>query len=351
MTRVFLTGASGFIGGAVCSLVVERGDEVVALARSDVAASKVAAHGAEPFAGDVCDEDRLSAGMRGCSVAYHAAGVNSHCANDPEELMRVNVGGVEGVVRAAARAGIPRVVLTSSAASIGEPKGVVGREDTPHRGSYLSLYDRSKHVGEQRAFAAGERLGIEVVALNPSSVQGPGRASGNGKFLIDYLNGKLHVFVDVYISVVDIADVATAHLLAAERGRPGARYVLNGATVRTHEVLKVITQVSGISEPVRMAPPALVRAAATVAEIVARSRGRTSSFCRARVRTILHGHRYDGSRAVRELGVDYIPLAETFRRTIEWAREQGLVTRSLPIVFAPDGQPAAERPSSELSAR
>jgi dihydroflavonol-4-reductase len=351
MTRVFLTGGSGFIGGALCSLLAERDDEVVALARSDVAASKVAEHGADPFAGDVCDEDRLADGMRGCALAYHSAGVNSHCANNPEELMRVNVGGVEAVVRAAARAGVPRVVLTSSAASIGEAKGVIGREDTPHRGSYLSLYDRSKHVGEQRAFAAAERLGVELVALNPSSVQGPGRASGNGKLLIDYVNGKLRVFVDVHVSVVDIADVATAHLLAAERGRPGARYVLNGATVRTRDVVNIISQVSGISEPVRMAPPALVRAAAAIAEAAARSRGRTSSFCRARVRTILHGHRYDGSRATRELGLDYTPLAETFRRTIDWAREQGLVTRPLPIVFARDGQPAADRPTSELSTR
>ena len=88
--------------------------------------------------------------------------------------MRVNVGGTEAVVRAAARAGVRRVVMTSSAASIGEPHGDVGHEGTEHRGSYLSVYDRSKHEGELAAFAAGARLGVEVVALNPSSVQGPG---------------------------------------------------------------------------------------------------------------------------------------------------------------------------------
>jgi dihydroflavonol-4-reductase len=326
MARVFLTGGSGFIGGALCSNLVERGDDVVALARSDVAEQKVADRGAQPWRGDALDEERLAAGMQGCAIAYHVAGVNSHCPDDPDELMRVNVGGPEAAVRAAARARISRVVLTSSAASVGEPKGTIGTEDTPHRGFYLSLYDRSKHEGEQRAFEAGRQLGVEVVALNPSSVQGPGRSYGNGKLIIDYLNGKLPAFVDVYISVVDVADVAAAHLLAAQRGRPGARYVLNGATVGVREALDIVSGLSGVRKPVRMAPPAVARGIAAVAEGVARSRGKTSSMCRARMRTILHGHRYDGSRATRELGLVYTPLSETFRRTIDWAREQGLVT-------------------------
>ena len=220
MARVFLTGGSGFIGGALCARLVEAGDEVRALARSPAAAATVAARGAQPAEGNVLDEDALAAAMAGCAVAYHVAGVNTHCPSNPEELMRVNVGGTEAMIRAAARAGVGRVVMTSSAASVGEAQGTVGHEDTPHRGSYLSLYDRSKHEGEQAAFAAGARLGVEVVALNPSSVQGPGRATGNGTLIIAYLNGKLPAFVDVPVSVVDVADVAEAHLLAAEHGPP-----------------------------------------------------------------------------------------------------------------------------------
>ncbi|HET8953700.1 MAG TPA: NAD-dependent epimerase/dehydratase family protein [Solirubrobacteraceae bacterium] len=330
MAPVFLTGGSGFIGGELCARLVADGEEVRALARSPQAALKVAARGAEPWDGHLLDEDRLTAGMAGCALAYHVAGVNTHCPDDPDHLMRVNVGGTEAVIRAAARAGVRRVVMTSSAASVGEPHGTVGREDTAHRGSYLSVYDRSKHEGELAAFAAGSRLGVEVVALNPSSVQGPGRASGNGKLIIDYLNGKLPAFVDVPVSIVDIADVADAHRLAAERGRPGARYVLNGATVPSPEALELVADLSGVRERVRLVPPALARTVATLAEGVARARGRTSSMCRARVRTILHGHRYDGSLAVRELGLDYTPLAETFARTMDWAVAEGLVTRPLP---------------------
>src|SRR5688500_405626 len=350
MAPVFLTGGSGFIGGALCSQLVEDGHAVRALARSREAAERVAARDAEPWDGHVLDEDRLAAGMAGCAVAYHVAGVNTHCPDDAAHLMRVNVGGTETVVRAAARAGVRRVVMTSSAASIGEPHGTIGDEDTAHRGSYLSVYDRSKHEAELAAFAAGELLGVEVVALNPSSVQGPGRASGNGKLIIDYLNGKLPVFVDVPVSIVDVADVAEAHRLAAERGRPGERYVLNGSTIPSPEApelvaelsgvrqrarpvpaappppappppdgrrpgeryvlngstipspeaLELVAELSGVRERVRLVPPALARAAAALAEGAGRARGRTSSLCRARVRTILHGHRYDGSRAERE---------------------------------------------------
>jgi dihydroflavonol-4-reductase len=330
LTRVFVTGASGFIGGALATRLLERGDEVVGLARSDEAAAVVAKRGAEVARGNLLDEDSLVAGMKGCALAYHVAGVNSHCPSDPAMLLRVNVEGAEAAVRAAARAGVPRVVFTSSAAAVGEPAGTVGREDTTHRGSYLSVYDRSKHLGEQAAFRAAQRLGIELVAVSPSSVQGPGRSSGNGRIIIAYLNGRLRVFVDAYVSVVDIADTVDGHLLAAERGRSGQRYVLNGATIPSPDALKIVSELSGVSEPVRMVPPAVARSAATLAEAVGRARGKPSSLCRARVRTILHGHRYDGSRASRELGLTYTPIAETFRRIIEWAVAEGLVTRPLP---------------------
>jgi dihydroflavonol-4-reductase len=329
VARIFVTGASGFIGGALAVRLLARGDEVVGLARSDEAEAVVARRGAEVARGDLLDEDSVAAGMAGCALAYHVAGVNTHCPSDPVMLLRVNVEGAENAVRAAARAGIPRMVFTSSAASVGEPAGTVGREDTTHRGSYLSVYDRSKHLGEQAAFRAARELGIELVALNPSSVQGPGRSSGNGRIIIAYLNGRLRVFVDTHVSVVDIADTVEGHLLAAERGRSGQRYVLNGATISSAEALRIVSELSGISEPVRMVPPALARAAATVAEGIARARGKTSSICPARVRTILHGHRYDGSLATRELGLSYTPVAETFRRTIEWAVAEGLVTRPL----------------------
>jgi dihydroflavonol-4-reductase len=250
-------------------------------------------------------------------------------------LLRVNVGGAEAAVRAAAKAGIGRMVYTSSAASLGEPAGTVGSEDCAHRGSYLSVYDRSKHEGERAVFAAAAETGVEVVAVNPSSVQGPPRTSGNGGIIIAYLNGKLPAFVDTYVSVVDVDDCVEGHLLAAERGKAGRRYVLNGATLHSRQALEIVSELSGVRDRVRMVPAPLARAAAAAVEAAYRLRGKTPSVCRARVRTILHGHRYDGSLATRELGLAYTPVAETFARTIEWAAAEGLVTRPLPSVARP----------------
>jgi dihydroflavonol-4-reductase len=331
MARVFVTGASGFIGGALTTRLLERGDEVVGLARSDSAAEKIAARGAEVAHGDLLDEESLAAGMVGCETAYQVAGMNSHCPASPDMMLKVNVGGAAAAVRAAAKAGIRRMVYTSSAAALGERPGTVGTEDCAHRGSYLSVYDRSKHEGEQAVFAAAAETGGEVVAVNPSSVQGPPRTGGNGAIIIAYLNGKLPVFVDTKVSVVDIQDCVEGHLLAAERGESGRRYVLNGATLDALEALEMVSELSGVRDRVRMIPPAVARMAAAIAETAYRIRGKTPSVCRARVRTILHGHRYDGSRATRELGLEYTPVAETFERTIVWAASEGLVTRRLPM--------------------
>jgi len=330
VTRVFLTGGSGLIGGALAARLAERGDDVVALARSETAERALAARGARTVRGDVLDEDALVDGMKGCELVYHVAGINTMCPDDPAQLFHVNVRGPETVVRAAARAGVPRVVLTSSAASLGEQAGTVGSEASPHRGAYLSVYERSKHEGEVAAFAAAARAGLELVAINPSSVQGPGRAGGTGKILIAYLNGKLPAFVDTRISIVDIADCVEGHLLGAERGVRGERYVLNGVTLTSLEVLDVVTRLSGVEHRVRLLPPFAARVAGAAVEAGFRVRGKHPPVCREMVRTLLHGHRYDGSRATRELGLRYTPVEDTFRRTIEWAVEQGLVKRPVP---------------------
>jgi dihydroflavonol-4-reductase len=341
VTRVFLTGGSGLIGGALGARLVERGDEVVALARSDASERALAGRGMRVVRGDVLDEDAMAAGMAGCALAYHVAGVNTMCPTDPAALTHVNVRGAEAAVRAAARARVPRVVLTSSAAALGEAPGTVGSEESPHRGTYLSEYERSKHEGEVAAFDAARRAGIELVSINPSSVQGPGRASGTGRILIAYLNGRLPAFVETQISLVDIADCVEGHLLGAERGVPGERYVLNGATLSAREALEIVAEVSGVRHRVRFLPPRVAGAGAAMVEALFRVRGRHPPVCREMVRTLVHGHRYDGSRAQRELGLRYTPVADTLRRTIEWARNEGLVRGAVQAVEEPTNAAAS----------
>ncbi|MGH2871972.1 MAG: NAD-dependent epimerase/dehydratase family protein, partial [Solirubrobacteraceae bacterium] len=217
MATVFVTGATGVIGHALVTRLLERGDEVVALARSDASARALADRGLRIARGEVTDEVALARGMAGCDTAFNVAGVNTLCVSDAREMERANIDGAVTAVRAAARAGVPRLVHTSSAATIGEPAGTVADEWTGHRGWYLSTYERTKTEGERAAAAAAREIGQDVVFVNPSSVQGPGRASGTGRLLLAFLDGRLRAFVDTHVSMVDIGDCVDGHLLAAQR--------------------------------------------------------------------------------------------------------------------------------------
>ena len=323
--RVFVTGGTGLIGRALVQRLIGRGDRVVALARSDAAASDLAALGADVARGDLLDERALGEGLRGSAVAYNVAGVNTLCPADPAPLYRVNRDGARAIVRAAAAAGVRRLVHTSSAATLGEAEGTIGREDSPHRGSFLSDYERSKTEGERAVAEEAERTGLDVVCVNPSSVQGPGRTGGTGRILLALLDRRLPLFIDTRISVTDVADTVEGHLLAAERGAAGRRYVLCGAVLTTDEAMEPLSRVSGHRVRPRIVPNAVASAAGAVVEAAFRAVRRDPPVCRAMVRTMIHGHAYDGSRAADELGLRYTPVEDTLRRTLEWARAEGLV--------------------------
>lgn len=322
---IFVTGGSGLIGGALVARLIADGDAVVALARSDSGAAKLRAAGAEVVRGRLLDERALAVAMAGCELVFHVAGVNVLCPTDRPALFRANVEGVRVAVRAAARAGVRRFVHTSSAATIGEAPGTVGREDSPHRGWYLSDYERSKTEGERVAMAAATEHRVDLVCVNPSSVQGPGRAGGTGRILLALVDGRLRVFVRTHVSLVDIDDTIAGHLLAAEHGAAGERYLLSGTTLSTDEALALLERVGGMARRPRILPGAVISATGAVTQTVFGVLGRQPPLCREMARTIRHGHRYDGSRAAAELGVRYTPAQDTLRRTIEWAASSGLI--------------------------
>lgn len=335
-----VTGGSGFVGGALLERLVADGREVRALARSDEAAATVSERGATPVAGDVLDLDGLADATQGCEIVFHAAGVNAMCLRDPRPMLRANVEGSGNVIVAARRAGVRRVVYTSSASAIGEPHGTVGREDSPHRGSFLSSYERSKYLAERRVLAWSEGLGVDVVCVNPSSVQGPGRTGGSARLLLDLANGRLPVLVDATLSIVDVADCTQAHVLAEARGTPGERYLVSGVTLTMREAVKLLRAVAGVPERARFVPSWVVRAGGSAIEVVSRVARRDPPVCREAVRTLLHGHRYDGSRAERELGLRYTPLEDTLVRTLTWYAERGLT----PPPRGPGSRPSEAAP-------
>lgn len=329
-SQVLITGATGFVGGAVLERLLEEGRRVRALTRTEAGAARLRELGAEPVRGDILRPDTLTGAAAGCEVVYHLAGLNAFCLPDPSELDRMNVDGTVNIVRAAGAAGVRRVVYTSSAATIGEPHSAIGREDTPHRGEFLSHYEWSKWEAERAAFDTARAAGVELVSVNPASVQGPGRTRGTAKLLLGYLNGTLRALIDSRMSVVDVADCAEGHLLAERAGVAGERYLLSGVTLTVREAVAVMGRVAGIDDTPRILPAPAAMATATVIGGIGRLRRRRAPFCREMMRTLLHGHAYDGSRATRELGLRYTPIEDTLRRTLRWYQANGFITRPLP---------------------
>jgi dihydroflavonol-4-reductase len=325
VARVFVTGGTGVIGSALVTRLLERGDDVVGLARSDAAAATLAGRGVTVVRGEGYDVDALAGGMDGCEYAFNVAGVNALCVEDPRPMRRMNVDGAVAAVRAAAQAGIRRLIHTSSAATIGEAPGTVGDERTPHRGWYLSSYEQTKTEGERAALSAAGEVGQDIVCVNPSSVQGPGRASGTGRFLLAFLDGRLKFFVPTVASLVDIDDCISGHLLACERGAAGERYLLNGMTLAIEDALALAAEVAGVEARPRLVPRRVATVAGVAVERGFRLIGQDPPVCREMVRTLLHGHRYDGSRAERDLGLRYTEPRETIRKTVTWARAEGLI--------------------------
>ena len=322
--RVFVTGGSGFVGGAVVRHLLAHAIDVRALARTDRAATAIARLGATPVPLTLADEAGLTAAIRGCSTVFHIAGTYEICPRDPAGMDRVNVQGTAHVIRAAARAGVRRVVHTSSAATIGEAAGAVGTETTTHRGAFLNEYERSKFFGERRAFETGRDHGVEVVSVNPSSVHGPGRTEGTARLWTRAARSRLALVLQTWISIVDVDDCARAHLLVAERGRPGERYLVSGASLPVGRAVELVRRVTGRPSRVVWIPRRAVAAAIPFAEALVRARPGARP-CPAMLRTLLHGHRYDGSRAVRELGLQYTRVEDTVERTLRWQAELGLI--------------------------
>jgi dihydroflavonol-4-reductase len=328
VTTVLVTGATGIVGGGIARRLLADGRTVRVLARRPDAASDLLALGAEVVAGDILAPDSLERAARGCDVAYHAAGMNGFCMREPGPMRAANVTGTENVVAACARAGVRRIVYTSSAAAIGEAPGLTATEDTPHRGWFLSEYERSKYDAERAAVLAAERHALELVCVNPASVQGPGRTGGTARLILDYANGRLRTLVRSRFSLVDVDDCTAGHLLAESRGRAGSRYLLSGVCVTTDEAVATLARITGIERRALTLPRPVALAAADAAATVARVRGRRPKLCREMVATLLHGHAYDGSRAAEELGVRYRSFDDMVRRTLAWYVDQGMVNGS-----------------------
>lgn len=326
MPDTAITGASGLVGGDLLKGLVRRGDTVRAIVRSDQAARTVAALGGTPIVADLFDHDAMRDALWGANVMYHVAGINDICPRNSSAMDTVNIEGTRSVISAAADAGVGRIVYTSSAATIGENQGIVANEEIVNNQEFLSPYARSKYLAEQAAFEGASVAGVDLVSVNPSSVQGPGRSTGSARILLYAIGSRRPFLTDTHLSIVDIADCTDGHIAAAERGRAGERYLLSGATLSVREAVDLAASLSGRSIEPRWLSEGTVRSIGKPVSWLVNMVKPGAGVCPALVDTLLHGHRFDGSRAERELGITYTEVSDTFERTIAWFRSEGLIS-------------------------
>ncbi len=227
-------------------------------------------------------------------------------------------------MEAAREAGVRRLVYTSSAVTVGEGEGQLGREDTVHRGCFLSEYERSKYLGEQVALEMADR-GLPVVVVNPTSVYGPGQTTHLTGALARFLRGRLPAVVDARLNFVYVDDVVHGHLSAMERGEDGGRYILGGENASLLEFLCLGAEIAGLHSKPRAVPATLVRASARVLDVVSRVSNRRPWVSVDEARTASHSFIFDTSRARKELGLEWAPLRSGLESTVNWLRQQGLV--------------------------
>jgi dihydroflavonol-4-reductase len=316
-----VTGATGFIGAHVAKLAAESFGSLRVTYRDEARLGGLAGVEADPVRADVLDRGALRRAFRGCEIVFHAAGFVG--SRPPERVWAVNALAPRVAVEAAAAEGVARVVVTSSVAGIGPaPPDRAGTEEDVYRGGGLGLtYPDAKHEGESEALAAGARLGVEVVVVNPSYVFGapldrsrPGETSN--RMIGNYLRGRLPAVVDGETNAVDVRDVARGHLRAAERGRPGERYVLGGHDLRWVELIERVAELSGVHHPLVVLPTS----AAAVARAM-ESVGLPALVSAEGIELMAQNWRYSSAKARRELGYRARALDRTLQDTIDWYRE------------------------------
>ena len=322
MKPTLVTGASGFLGWHVAHLLEERGHRVRALVRPG---SKLRELAAEAVTGDLRDLASLERAAAGCGLVFHLAADYRLWAADPGELYRSNVDGTRNLLEAARRAGVERVVYTSTVGCIGIPASGVGNEDTPAGLKDMAGdYKRSKFLAERVAleYAAA---GLPVVIVNPTAPIGDHdvKPTPTGQIVVDFLRGAMPAVVDTGLNVVDARDTALGHLLAAERGRAGERYILGSENLTLAGILEKLSAITGLPAPRYRIPYAVAYAAGLVSTGWARVTGRPPRVPLDAVRMARKKMWVSHEKAVREL--DFQPAAAevALRRAVEWFRANG----------------------------
>lgn len=322
--KYFVTGATGFIGGALARTLVARGHQVVALVRSPEKARDLAALGIEIYKGDITEKETIRPPMTGVDGVFHVAAWYKIGAKDKKAAETINVGGTRNVLEVMRDLSIPKGVYTSTLAVFSDTHGRVVDESYRFTGTHISEYDRTKTAAHYDVALPMMAQGLPLVIVQPGAVYGPGDTSALGDALRQYLQGKLPLaprqtaFTWAYID-----DVVEGHILAMEKGVPGESYIIAGPPHTLVEVLRTAERITGIPAPRLQAPPAVMALAAGIMGVVERVVNLPEAYTSEGLRASA-GVTYLGTnaKAKRELGYDPRPLEAGLRLTVAYEMER-----------------------------
>ena len=319
--RLFLTGATGFVGAHVAQMAALQGAELRLLTRSS-SNTKNLPIGAEIVVGDLREPEKFASALAGCDALIHVAADYRLWVPDPAEMYKANGEGTRELLRLAREAGVRRVVYTSSVATMGFKKdGTIVDEETPvSEADMIGHYKRSKWMAEQVAMEAA-RAGQQVIILNPTTPIGSldTKPTPTGRIVVDFLNGNFPAYVDTGLNLVDVDEIARMHLVALERGTPGERYILGGENLTLKQILDRLAAITGLPSPTMKVPHAVAMAFALFDEaITGKLRGKEP---RATVEAVRMGRKMmfaSSAKAERELGLRVMSVENALRSACAW---------------------------------
>lgn len=326
MRRVFVTGGTGFVGSHVVKKLVERGDHVIALARPKSDMRLLKELPIEIAHGDITDIDSLMWPMKRIDELYHVAADYRLWASNPEEIYTNNVVGTLNVMEGALRMNVPRVVYTSTVGCLGLPgDDLLGDENTPvRRNELVGHYKKSKYDAEQVTIEYATK-GLPVVIVNPSTPVGPGdvKPTPTGKIVLDFINGGMRGYVDTGLNLAAVEDVADGHLLAAQKGRIGERYILGNLNLSLQDILCILASITGKAPPTLRVPYWVALVAALVNTASSQLTGKQPGVPVEGVQMAKKKMFFSSAKAVTELGLPQSSVEDALARSVKWFVDNG----------------------------
>src|ERR1700674_222681 len=325
-----VTGASGFLGSHVARQLVARGDEVRVLMRASSTNRAIGDLSLEYVTGDLRDPASLERALAGVKCVFHVAADYRLWAKKSRDIYDSNVSGTKNLLDAAKRAGVEKFVYTSTVATVAVDRPELPTEATDAKlEEMVGHYKRSKWMAEREALNAAKE-GLPVVVAMPTTPVGPGdwKPTPTGKIILDFLNGKMPGYVETGLNFVGVEECAAGHLLVAEKGKVGERYLLGGENMTLKQVLDTLARITGLPSPKLKIPHALALGVAYANTAFSRLFGREPGIPVEGVKIARHMMFVDCSRAKRELGFQAGPVAAALERAVRWYEANGYIAKS-----------------------